>query len=142
MSGLLRPQDLMQIASEAEVAKMDEERRLKKKEEQQKEELRAAFMAREVLPEAIERINKAIRIAAEQGHHQLQVLTFPSSYCSDGGRRINVGDPEWPETLDGFAKRAYDFYLKELRPLGYKISMEIVSWPKGMPGDVAMYLKW
>jgi hypothetical protein len=142
MIGLLRPQDLMQIASEAEIAKMDEERRLMKKEEQQKDELRAAFMGREVQPEAIERINKAIRIAAEQGHHQLQVLTFPSSYCSDGGRRINIGDPEWPETLSGFAKRAYDFYLKELRPLGYKVSMEIVTWPKGMPGDVAMYLKW
>src|SRR3974377_367077 len=100
MNGLLRPQDLKQIASEAEIAKMDEERRLKKKDEEQKEELRAAFMAREVQPEAIERINKAIRIAAEQGHHQLEVLTFPSSYCSDGGRRINVGDPEWPETLN------------------------------------------
>jgi hypothetical protein len=142
MSGLLRPQDLKQIASEAEVAKMDEERQLKKKDKQQKEELLAAFMAREVHPEAIERINKAIRIAAEQGHHQLQVLTFPSSYCSDGGRRINIGDPEWPETLDGFAKKAYEFYLMELRPLGYKVSMEIVTWPKGMPGDVAMYLKW
>ena len=142
MSGLLRPQDLKQIASEAEIAKMDEERRLKKKDEQQKEELLAAFMAREVHPEAIERINKAIRIAAENGHHQLQVLTFPSSYCSDGGRRINIGDPEWPETLNGFAKKAYDFYLKELRPLGYKVSMEIITWPKGMPGDVAMYLKW
>ena len=142
MSGLLRPQDLKQIASEAETAKMDEERRLKKKDEQQKEELLAAFMAREVHAEAIERINKAIRIAAEQGHHQLQVLTFPSSYCTDGGRRINIGDPGWPETLKGFAKKAYDFYLKELRPLGYKISMEIVTWPKGMPGDVAMYLKW
>ena len=142
MSGLLRPQDLKQIASEAETAKMDEERRLKKKDEQQKEELLAAFMAREVHPEAIERINKAIRIAAENGHHQLQVLTFPSSYCSDGGRRINIGDPEWPETLEGFAKKAYEFYVKELRPLGYKISMDIVTWPKGMPGDVAMYLKW
>jgi hypothetical protein len=142
MSGLLRPQDLKQIASEAETEKMDEERRLRKKDEQQKEDLRAAFMAREVQPEAIERINKVIRIAAEQGHHQLQVLTFPSSYCSDGGRRINIGDPEWPETLTGFAKKAYDFYQKELRPLGYKVSMEIVTWPKGMPGDVAMYLKW
>ena len=142
MSGLLRPQDLKQIASEAEIAKMDEERRLKKKDEQQKEELLAAFMAREVHPEAIERNNKAIRNAAEQGNHQLQVLTFPSSYCSDGGRRINIGDPEWPETLNGFAKKAYDFYLKELRPLGYKVSMEIITWPKGMPGDVAMYLKW
>ena len=142
MSGLLRPQDLKQIASEAETAKMDEERLFKKKDEQQKEELLAAFMAREVHPEAIERINKAIRIAAEHGHHQLQVLTFPSSYCSDGGRRINIGDPEWPETLNGFAKKAYDFYLKELRPLGYKVSMEIITWPKGMPGEVAMYLKW
>jgi hypothetical protein len=142
MTGLLRPQDLKQIASDAEVAKMDEERRLQKKSEQQKQELREAFMAREVQPEAIERINRAIRIAAEHGQHQLQVLTFPSTFCSDGGRRINIGDPAWPETLDGFAKKAYEFYLQELRPLGYKISAEIANWPKGMPGDVAMYLKW
>src|SRR6516164_1491155 len=93
MTGLLRPQDLKQIASDAEVAKMDEERRLQKKSEQQKQELREAFMAREVQPEAIERINRAIRIAAEHGQHQLQVLTFPSTFCSDGGRRINIGDP-------------------------------------------------
>jgi hypothetical protein len=142
MTGLLRPQDLKQIASDAEVAKMDEERSLNKKGEQQRAELREAFMARQVHPEAVERINRAIRIAAEQGHHHLQVLTFPSSYCSDGGRRINIGDPDWPNTLDGFAKKAYEFYVKELQPLGYKISMEIVSWPKGMPGDVAMFLKW
>ncbi len=142
MTGLLRVQDLKQIASDAEVARMDEERLLKKKSDQQKEELREAFMVREVHPEAVERINRAIRIAAEQGHHHLQVLTFPSSYCSDGGRRINIGDPEWPSTLDGFAKKAYEFYVKELQPLGYKISTEIVSWPKGMPGDVTMFLKW
>jgi hypothetical protein len=29
-----------------------------------------------------------------------------------------------------------------LRPLGYKLSAEIVSWPDGLPGDVALYLKW
>ena len=99
MTGLLRPQDLKQIASDAEVAKMDEERRLQKKSEQQKQELREAFMAREVQPEAIERINRAIRIAAEHGQHQLQVLTFPSTFCSDGGRRINIGDPAWPSVV-------------------------------------------
>jgi len=142
MAGLLHPQDLKQIASDAEVAKMEEERRLRKKGDEQKEALREAFMSREVQPEAIERINKAIRIAAENGHHHLQVLTFPSSYCSDGGRRINIGDPEWPATLNGFAKKAYEFYDKELRPLGYKLTTEIVSWPGGMPGDIAMYLRW
>ena len=67
-------------------------------------------MSREVHPEAIDRINNAVRIAAKHGQHQLQVLTFPCSFCSDGGRRINIADPEWPSTLEGFAKKAYDFY--------------------------------
>src|SRR5215467_4239443 len=139
---LLRPQDLKQIASDAEIAKMEEERLLERKKQDQKAALREAFMAREIQPEAIDRINKAVRIAAQQGKHQLEVLTFPSTYCSDGGRRINVADPEWPDTLSGFARKAYEFYVKELRPLGYKLSAEIVTWPDGLPGDVAMYLKW
>src|SRR5262245_61129717 len=117
MAAILRPQDLKVIASDAEMAKMEEERQLKRKKEQQQQELREAFMSRDVHAEAVDRINRAVRIAAEQGHHQLQVVTFPCSFCSDGGRRINIADPEWPSTLEGFAKRAYDFYVKELRPL-------------------------
>jgi hypothetical protein len=142
MSGLLLPNDLKQISSEAEIAKMDEERRAQKKKEQQQLELREAFMSREIHPEAVDRINKAIRIAAERGQHQIEIITFPCSFCSDGGRRINIADPEWPSTLSGFAKRAYDFYAKELRPLGYKLFAEIISFPGGMPGDVGLYLKW
>ena len=142
MAGLLRPQDLKEIASDAEMAKMEEERQAKSRKEQQQIELREAFMSRDVQPEAIERINKAVRIAAEQGGHQLQVVTFPCSFCSDGGRRINIADPEWPSTLEGFAKRAYDFFVKELRPLGYKLHAEIISFPGGIPGDVALILKW
>ena len=37
---------------------------------------------------------------------------------------------------------AYDFYQKELRPLGYKLHAEIVSYPGGMPGEAALILKW
>ena len=142
MSGLLLPNDLKQISSDAEMAKMDDEQRAKKKKEQQQSELRDAFKAREIRPDVIDRLNKAIRIAAERGQHQVEIITFPTSFCSDGGRRINIGDPEWPSTLDGFAKRAYDFYVKELRPLGYKLSAEIISFPGGMPGEVGLYLKW
>jgi hypothetical protein len=139
---LLRPHDLKKIASDAEIAKMEEERLLERKKLDQKAALREAFMAREIQPEAVDRINKAVSIAAQQGKHQLEVLTFPCSFCSDGGRRINVADPEWPDTLSGFARKAFEFYAKELRPLGYKLSAEIVTWPDGLPGDVAMYLKW
>jgi hypothetical protein len=142
MAGLLRPQDLQQLSSDAEMEKVDEERQLKQKKDRQQQELREAFMSRQIQPEAIERINNAVSIAAKQGNHQIQVITFPSSFCSDGGRRINIADPEWPSTLEGFAKQAYEFYERELRPLGYKLHAEIISFPGGMPGDVGLFLKW
>jgi hypothetical protein len=142
MPGLLRPEDLKLISSDAEMEKVEDERKLKEIKKRQELEFRELFLAREVQPEAIDRINHLISVAAKQGNHQLQVLTFPSSYCSDGGRRINIADPEWPSTLEGFAKKAYDFFQKELRPLGYKLHAEIISFPGGMPGDVALFLTW
>jgi DNA-binding TFAR19-related protein (PDSD5 family) len=142
MVGLLRPNDLKEISSLAEIAKMEEDRQFKQKKEQQQQELREAFISREIQPEAVDRINRAVRIAAEQGHNQLEVLTFPCRFCSDGGRRINIADPEWPSTLEGFAQKAYQFFDKELRPLGYKLHAQIVSFPGGMPGDVGLFLKW
>jgi hypothetical protein len=142
MGGLLRPEDLMQISSDAEMAKMDDARRDKEKKSQQRKELHDAFMERQIHPEVFDRINRAVRIAAEQGRHQVQVVTFPCSFCSDGGRRINIADPEWPSTLEGFAKTAYEFYLKELRPLGFKMHAEIINFPEGMPGEAGLFLKW
>ena len=142
MPGLLRPEDLKLISSDAEMEKVEDERKLKEIKKRQELEFRELFNAREVQPEAIDRINHLISVAAKQGNHQLQVLTFPSSYCSDGGRRINIADPEWPSTLEGFAKKAYDFFKKELRPIGYKLHAEIISFPGGMPGEVALVLTW
>ena len=142
MSSLLRPEDLNQMSSDAEMAKMDDERQYKKKKEQEEQELREAFLSRDIQPEAIDRINNAVSIAAKNGQHRLQVVTFPVKFCSDGGRRINIADPEWPSTLEGFAKRAYDFFVKELSPLGYKLSAEIISYPGGVPGEAALVLKW
>ena len=142
MAELLRPKELLQMTSDAEMAEMDKERALKQKKQQQDLDLREAFMKRTVAPEAIDRINHAVSVAAKRGEHQIQALTFPCSYCSDGGRRINIGDPEWPTTLQGFAKNGYDFFEKELRPLGYKLHAEITSFPGGMPGEAALFLKW
>lgn len=142
MPGLLRPEDLKMISSDAEMAEVDRDRQLADKKKQQDRALREAFMSRKVAPEAVERINNAVRIAAQNGHHHLEVITFPSSYCSDGGRRINIADAEWPTTLTGFAKDAYDFYDKELRPLGYKLRAEIINFPGGMPGEISLSIAW
>jgi hypothetical protein len=142
MSGFLRPMDLKEISSEIEAAKLDEEEEYKRKQEQTKRDLREAFMSREVHADVVERVNNAVRIAARQGHQQLEVMTFPCSYCNDGGRRINNLLPDWPTSLEGFAKKAYEFYDKELRPLGFKLAAQVVSYEGGVPGNITMYLKW
>jgi hypothetical protein len=142
MPGLLRPNDLKEISSKAEMTKMEEERQFQRKKEQQAAELREAFMARDVLPDAVDRVNSAVRIAAERGLHQIQVVTFPVKYTNDRGRSINNLDPEWPKSLEGYAKKAYTFYEKELRPLGYKVHAEVITFPDGIPGEAALYLKW
>src|SRR5215475_13725995 len=142
MTDLMRPEDLKKITDDADMAKAQEHIKRAKKQEDEQKGLREAFMERDVHPEVRERVNAAVRRAAEQGGHELQVLTFPANYCNDGGRRINNREPDWPSSLEGFAKRAYAFYEKELRPLGYKLRVEILDYPGGMPGNVGMFLRW
>jgi hypothetical protein len=139
---VLRPQDLNEITSDAEMKKMDEEREQKQKRERQQRELREAFMSRDIHPEVMDRLNRVIRVAAELGQREVQVITFPAAYCNDGGRRINNMLADWPDSLEGFAKKAYEFYKKELRPLGYKLHAQVVDFPGGMPGEIGLFLKW
>jgi hypothetical protein len=139
---LLRPQELNEIISDNEMKKMEDERKLKERRKREERELHDAFMARDIHPEVMDRINKAVRIAAQQGFKEVQVIAFPASFCNDGGRRINNLLPDWPESLEGFARRAYEFYVKELRPLGYKLHAQVINFPGGVPGEIALYLKW
>jgi hypothetical protein len=69
-------------------------------------------------------------------------VSFPASYCNDAGRRINNNLPDWPDSLEGFAKRAYDYYTRELQPLGYRLGAQILDYPDGVPGTVGLTLRW
>jgi hypothetical protein len=142
MADLMRPEDLKKISDDADMAQAQEHIKRAKKQEEEQKGLREAFMGRDLHPEARDRVNAAVRRAAEQGNHQLQALTFPASYCNDGGRRINNNEPDWPESLEGYAKKAYEFYETELRPLGYKLRVEVLDYPGGMPGNIGMFLRW
>ena len=142
MAELMRPDDLKRISNDADMAKAQEYIKRSKRQEEEQKSLREAFMTRDLHPEVKDRVNAAIRRAAEQGNHELQALTFPATYCNDGGRRINNSEADWPSSLEGFAKHAYEFYVKELQPLGYKLRVEILDYPGGMPGNVGMFLRW
>jgi hypothetical protein len=142
MEAILKPDELHAISDEAEMAELKAALAKRKKAEHSMEELRHTFMAREIAAEAPARINAAIKTAAQRGMREIQVLRFPASYCNDGGRSINNFEPDWHNSLEGFAKRAYAYYEKELAPLNFKLRAEIASFPDGVPGDVALYLRW
>ena len=142
MVDLVRPDDLKKISNDAEMAKAQEYIRRAKMQEEEQKTMRELFMKEDVPPDAAERVNNAVRRAAEQGLHEVQMFSFPASYFNDGGRRINNNEPDWPDSLEGHAKRAYAYFERELRPLGYKVRVEILDYPGGMPGNVGLFLSW
>lgn len=142
MAQILKPDDLKKISEDAIMEQFKEDLAKKRQSDQANEDMKKAFQSRDVAPQAAERINAAVRAAASRGVREVLVLRFPASFTNDGGRSINNAEPDWPSSLEGFGKRAFQYFEKELRPLGFKVRAEIVSFPDGVPGDVGMYLAW
>jgi hypothetical protein len=99
-------------------------------------------MEREVGPQAVQRFNSWVRRAAEQGQNEIQILRFPSQYCTDHGRAINNFEDGWPATLTGFAQKVHEAYRAQLEPQGYKIRAQILNYPNGGLGEVGLYIGW
>ena len=97
---------------------------------------------RQVKPQVLDLIASLIDKAVEREEGEVMVMRFPSEWLADHGRAINNKDKHWPDKLDGFARRAYEYYEKELRPRGFEIKATILEWPGGMPGDVGLFLTW
>jgi hypothetical protein len=81
-------------------------------------------------------------LAARGGETEFLLLQFPSDLCSDGGRRIDVAEAGWEETLRGEAAEIYDRWLKELKPQGFGLSARIVSYVDTIIGDIGLYQTW
>jgi hypothetical protein len=92
--------------------------------------------------EAIHRAITIIERAVSNGRTEVQVHRFPNQLCTDKGRAINQQELGWENTLTGVPKEIYQLWAKYFRERGYKLRVEIVDFPGGMPGDVAMTLKW
>ena len=142
MTEVIRPDELRKAAQAKEMERARQIIEADERRADERRQLQEAFMTRQIQADAKERLRKALLIAAERGETHLQVFSFPSELCTDGGRAINNGDPNWPETLAGYAKRAYEFYKQELQPQGYRLRAEILNFPNGKPGDVGITLAW
>ena len=101
-----------------------------------------------------------IRHAFERGETELMFASFPSSFCTDGGRAIiNAGappinkpsqaelaarsdEPEWLATLPAGVHQVYDYWKTNLKPGGFGFGARIINYPGGMPGDVGLFFSW
>ena len=139
--------DLRAYMAEMDIAKaMKEVGAMDRAEKARKALVKSLSTPIEVTPEKIQEVTatllRKLRSAAQRGASELMVMRFPSSLCTDGGRAINNSEADWPETLTGRPRQAYEFWRDHLRSGGYRLKAMIVEWPGGLPGDVGFFLQW
>ena len=147
-------------------AERDAERRrdrvLQEQLQQRKQEELAEFRARldnfqltdEIIKSGLDRIKRA------RGETELMFSSFPSTFCTDGGRAIiNAGvppinkpskeelakqaeEPDWLLTLPNGVHQVFDFWKQHLKPGGFKFGVRIINYPDGKPGDVGLFFSW
>jgi hypothetical protein len=92
--------------------------------------------------ERIQRAAAIIKRAADNGKTEVEVGRFPNVLCTDLGRAINQQEQGWEKTLTGVPKELYEFWQEYLKPRGYKLRLQIVDFPGGMPGNIGISLSW
>jgi hypothetical protein len=92
--------------------------------------------------EAIARGVKIIERAMKNRMTEVQIYRFPNLLCTDKGRAINQQEQGWEKTLTGVPKEIYQLWDKYFRARGYKLRVQIIDFPGGMPGDIGMTLSW
>jgi hypothetical protein len=142
--GLPTAQDLMEKLALAEAEKASQAARKHAAEEAEKKALidkltKPSGVSDE---EALKRVAAIVERAVANGLTEVQVYRFPNTLCTDHGRAINQQEAGWEATLTGVPKEIYEFWDRQLRPLGYKLKVQIIDFPGGMPGDVGIALKW
>ena len=110
----------------------------------------------EIVQSGLDRIKRAF----ERGETELMFSTFPSSFCTDGGRAIiNAGappinkpskeeqarqadEPDWLATLPAGVHQVHKFWKENLKSGSFGFSARIVNYPGGKPGDVGLFFTW
>ena len=127
---------------EAQMAEAEKQEKLQAKANQELTKFTDSFLKDQVSEDEIAMVRRLVMNAVKNGKYEALVYSFPSDLCTDSGRAINSGDPQWTETLRGKAKQFYERYQKFGKPQGYKLKAMIINFPGGMPGDVGFFINW
>jgi hypothetical protein len=92
--------------------------------------------------EKIQLASTIIQRAVRNGSTEVQVYRFPNSLCTDKGRAINQQEPGWENTLTGIPREIFQLWTDYLKPRGYRIGYQIIDFPGGVPGDIAVTIAW
>lgn len=92
--------------------------------------------------EKVELASTIIQRAVRNGLTEVQVYRFPNSLCTDNGRAINQQEAGWETTLTGIPKEIFQLWTDYLKPRGYRIAYQIIDYPDGVPGDIAITIAW
>ena len=92
--------------------------------------------------ERLKRAAAIIQRGVDNGQTEVFIGRFPNSLFTDRGRAINQTEPGWETTLTGLPKELYQFWDRHLKPRGYRLRVQIVDWPDGIPGDIGIVLVW
>jgi hypothetical protein len=92
--------------------------------------------------EKIQLASTVIQRAVRNGLTEVQVYRFPNSLCTDRGRAINQQEAGWENTLTGIPKEICQLWYDYLKARGYRIRYQIIDFPGGVPGDIAIVIAW
>jgi hypothetical protein len=92
--------------------------------------------------EKVQLASTIIQRAVRNGLTEVQVYRFPNSLCTDKGRAINQQEAGWENTLTGIPKEIFQLWADYLKPRGYRIGYQIIDYPGGVPGDIAVTIAW
>ena len=137
----------IQIRKEAalkEAEKADEYARLAAAAESEKRALieRLSSPSGKSEEEKVQLAATVIQRAVRNGMTEVQVYRFPNSLCTDKGRAIGQQEPGWENTLTGIPKEIFQLWVDYLKPRGYRIGYQIIDYPGGVPGDIAITIAW
>ena len=134
--------ELRMLLLEEQMAEAKKRENHVKREQEKLSKFTEDFLKDQVTEDEIAMVRRLVMNAVKEGKLEALVYSFPSELCTDSGRAINSGDPQWTETLQGKAKEFYNRYVEFGRPQGFKLKAMIINFPGGIPGDVGFFLNW
>ena len=144
LSGLPSAKDLMKQIALREAEKVSAAMHEQTAAEAEKQALLERFLKPSGVSneERLVRATAIIKRAASNGLTEVEVIRFPNQLCTDRGRAINQMEAGWENTLTGLPKELLEFWREFLKPHGYKLKVQVVEFPGGIPGDIGMKLSW